>query len=98
MPELEERQAKIEGVLEQIDKRVGRLESGITRLEDKIDLLRDELLGKIDSVDSKIDSVRDGLLGKIDSLRNEGNTNFRWLMGIMITMWVTVILTIIFKG
>ena len=73
MPELEERQAKIEGVLEQIDKRVGRLESDITRLEDKVEM-------------------------GFDSVRNEGRTNFRWLLGIMITMWVTMILTIIFKG
>lgn len=80
VPELEERQAKIEGVLEQIDKRVGRLESELIRVENKIDFL-----------DSKVDSVRSELHGKLDS-------NFRWLVGIMITMWITIIMTIIFKG
>lgn len=84
MPELEERQTKIEGVLEQIDKRVGRLESDITRLEDKVEV-------GFAKLDAKLDT-------KIDSVRNEVHVNFRWLVGIMITMWVTMILTIIFKG
>ena len=74
MPELlEERQAKVEATLEQMDKRLSNVEAAIRDLNVRIDDLGNRLTAKIDA-------------------------NFRWMMGIMITMWVTVILTIIFKG
>lgn len=80
MPELEERQAKVEGILEQIDKRVGRVESEVSGLRIEINSLRDEMRSEIGELRTKMD------------------TNFRWLVGIMITMWVTMILAIIFKA
>lgn len=68
MPELEERQAKIEGTLEQLEKRVSRIEA-------ELDEIRKEL----------------------DSIRREISTNFRWSVG----MWITIMLAIVglyFKG
>lgn len=49
MPELEERQAKMEGILEQVEKRVGRVEVQLDefRKEFRTELIR--LEGKIDS-------------------------------------------------
>jgi uncharacterized coiled-coil protein SlyX len=74
MPELlEERQAKVEATLEQMDKRLTNVEMTVRELNTRIDALTNTLSTKIDS-------------------------NFRWTIGIMITMWVTVILTILFKG
>lgn len=66
MPELEERQAKIEGILEQLEKRVGRLEV-------QLEALRTEF---------KTDIVR---------LETDIKTNFRWTVG----MWITVMLGIL---
>ncbi|MFZ6016345.1 MAG: hypothetical protein ACOYU0_01775 [Nitrospirota bacterium] len=55
---LEERMAKVEGILEEVRTRLNHFES------------------RFDQIDRR----------------------FNWLMGIMLTMWVTIILTIIFKG
>jgi hypothetical protein len=58
---LEERVARIEGVLEQVDKRLNHLESDIS------------------------------------SLRSDLNRRFLWLLGVQISMWITIILAILFK-
>jgi len=58
---LEERVARIEGILEQMDKRLNHIES----------------------------EIRD--------LRRDLSNRFYWLLGIQISMWVTIILAIIFK-
>jgi hypothetical protein len=65
---LGERVAGIEGILEQMDKRLNHMESEIR--------------------DLRID-MRD--------LRKDLNNRFYWLLGIQISMWVTIILAIIFK-
>lgn len=72
MSELEERHAKIEGILEQLEKRVSRIEV-------QLDEFRKEL----------------------GELKKEMHTNFRWLVGMWVTTWVTTMLAIIglyFKG
>jgi hypothetical protein len=58
---LEERVARIEGILEQIDKRLNHLES------------------------------------EIAELRRDLSNRFFWLLGVQISMWVTIILAILFK-
>lgn len=58
---LEERVARIEDILEQMDKRLNHMES----------------------------EIRD--------LRKDLSNRFYWLLGIQISMWVTIILAIIFK-
>lgn len=51
---MEERIARIEGILEQMDKRLNHVESDL-------------------------------------------RSNFKWTLGILITMWITIILAVIFK-
>ncbi|HHT9132096.1 MAG TPA: hypothetical protein ACFYED_06385 [Candidatus Tripitaka californicus] len=75
MPELEERQAKVEGILEQVEKRVSNIELAIMELRKEIAELRRE----------------------ISDIRKEMSSNFRWLVGIMLTTWVTIILAILIK-
>jgi hypothetical protein len=58
---LEERVARIESILEQMDKRLNHMES----------------------------EIRD--------LRKDLSNRFYWLLGIQISMWVTIILAIIFR-
>ena len=58
---LEERVARIEGIVEQMDKRLNHIES----------------------------EIRD--------LRRDLNNRFFWLLGVQISMWVTIILTILLK-
>jgi hypothetical protein len=58
---LEERVARIEGFLEQMDKRLNHLES------------------------------------EVRELRRDLNNRFFWLLGVQISMWVTIILAILIK-
>jgi hypothetical protein len=58
---LEERVARIEGILEQMDKRLNHIES----------------------------ELRD--------LRRDLNNRFLWILGVLITMWVTIILAILIR-
>jgi len=57
---LEERIARVEGTLEQIDKRLNHLES------------------------------------ELGDLRRDLNHRFSWLLGVQISMWITIILAILF--
>jgi peptidoglycan hydrolase CwlO-like protein len=78
-PSLEERVARIEGILERMDKRLNHLESEIRDLRAY--------------VESEIKSLR----GEIGDLRRDLNNRFLWILGVQITMWVTIILAIIFR-
>jgi hypothetical protein len=65
---LEERVARIEGILEQMDKRLNHIESEIRDLR------------------SGFGDLRRGL-----------NNRFLWILGVLITMWVTIILAILIR-
>jgi chromosome segregation ATPase len=65
---LEERVARIEGILEQMDKRLNHIES----------------------------ELRD-LRSEIGDLRRDLNNRFLWILGVLITMWVTIILAILIR-
>lgn len=80
-------------VLVQLDTRLGRLEEDLrtSRQEarEEMDALREEVLGHIVRLD-----------GKIDALSQEMNRSF-WrllaiMLGILIPMWVTIILAVLF--
>jgi tetrahydromethanopterin S-methyltransferase subunit G len=69
---LEESVARIEGILEQVDKRLDHLES-------------------------KVGELRSEMRSEIRELRRDLNNRFSWLLGVQISMWVTVILALLFK-
>jgi predicted nucleic acid-binding Zn-ribbon protein len=105
---LEERVAKIEGILEQMDKRLNHIESEVRDLRNLMEAWRadfDRKLGDMKaSFEKRIENLRMELYGEIGGLKSEIgylksdlNNRFYWLLGIQITMWVTIILTIIFK-
>ena len=67
----EGRIARLEGIVEQIDVRLGRIETKIDANDAKIDATREVLEGKIDA-------TREALNGKIDRL-------YRWVIPLQIT-------------
>ena len=71
----EGRIARLEGIVEQIDVRLGRIET-------KLDATRAELDGKIDtnreSLEAKLDATRESLEAKLDRL-------YRWVVPLQIT-------------
>jgi uncharacterized coiled-coil DUF342 family protein len=132
---MEERMAKIEGILSQIDKRLAewinhfdteikglrtemnaeirglrtemsemRTEMGDeirglrTGMGDEIRDLRTEMGDEIRGLRTGINTEIRELRTEIGGLRFEISRNFRWMLGILIPMWVTIILTILLKG
>jgi predicted nucleic acid-binding Zn-ribbon protein len=81
---LRERVARIEGIVEQMDKRLNHIETELR-----------EFRGE---VNERFEGLRKEIFGEISSLRRELNTGFYWLIGILITMWITITLTILFKA
>ena len=79
MSSLEERVARIEGILEQMDKKLNHLENEIRDLR------------------AYVESEIKGLRGEIGDLRRDLNNRFLWMLGVQITMWVTIILAVIFR-
>ena len=78
----EGRIARLEGVVEQIDVRLGRMETKLDAVDAKIDVSRTSLDAKIDvshtSLDGKIDANRMSLEAKVDRL-------YRWMVPLQIT-------------
>jgi predicted nucleic acid-binding Zn-ribbon protein len=87
---LEERVARIEGILERMDKRLNHLESEIRDLRVEIRDLRAY-------VEGGIKGLRNGIMSEIGGLRRDLNNRFLWMLGVQITMWVTIILAILFR-
>jgi predicted nucleic acid-binding Zn-ribbon protein len=87
---LEERVARIEGILEQMDKRLNHIESEIRDLRVEIRDLRAY-------VEGEIKGLRNEIMGEIGGLRRNLNDKFLWMLGVQITMWVTIILAVIFR-
>jgi predicted nucleic acid-binding Zn-ribbon protein len=103
---LEERMARLEGVMEQMNYRMGSLETRIVSLENgqlhirqELSAMRKELTGKIESVHSeltdKIDTTRKELTDKIDTtyqtLLPKMDSQFHWILGIILTSWITMV-------
>ena len=95
---LEVRIAHLEGAYEQVDKRLGGVESALiqlrtdvhssfTHLRTEMGQLRSELVARIDT---RIDSLDSRLTGRMDS-------QFHWLIGITFTSWITLLLAIFFR-
>jgi hypothetical protein len=90
---------QIETRFNQVDGRFTNMEGRLTALDQKFDARCDVLDAKLDTLDqrwtTKIDAVGERLDSKIDglgdSLRRDMATQFRWTMGLMVTL-VTVVL------
>ena len=73
---MEQRIAKIESTLEQMDKTLDRIEREIAG-------------GKVGMLEIR---------ARVAGLRNRMDSMFRWTIVLAITMWVTIVLAILFKG
>ena len=87
---IEERMGRMEGALGQMGERLNHVETEISGLRGEIGDLRKH-------VDTGLSDLRKEMTTNMGELRSDMKTNFRWTIGIIITMWVTIILTIIFK-
>ena len=96
-------------VLQQIDRRLSLIETDVrennTKTEAKIDALDRKIEAKIDALDSKfegrIDALDSKFEGKIEveirELRREFNGKFNLVIGLVITSWLSMMGTLLFK-
>jgi predicted RNase H-like nuclease (RuvC/YqgF family) len=89
--------AKIEGTLEQLDKRVSRIEEDLRSLRAEV---KEEIRRLDEKIDEKIEGLRTEvkedirkLDEKTESLRAEVKENFKWTIVIMIGGFIAVIAT-----
>jgi len=78
---LEERVAKIEGILEQMDKRLNHIETEISGL-------RNDTSTEMSSLRAEISNLRTDMERRFESL-------FKWTVGLILGMWITIIMTLI---
>lgn len=70
-----------------LEERMAKVEGRLEEISKRIDELRNDLTHRIDELTHRID----GLQSEVRSSRN-------WTVGLLITMWVTIILAILVKG
>ena len=85
---LEERVAKIEGAVSQMNERLNHLGNEITGLRGEMKEMEKSLRGEISGLRSEMNGME-------KSLRAEIRSNFKWTLGILIPMWVTIIGTFV---
>jgi len=72
----------------------------ISRFEGKVEELSkrmDDFKSDINSLRSEVIATRNEMNNRMDGLDKKLDSRFLWLLGIQVTMWVTIILTILFK-
>ena len=79
MTTMEERASRLEGAYEQVDRRLGDLTEAITRLDVKIDALRNDM-------DAKFDAVRSEMSAKFNTLIIVMATGAVGITGALITI------------
>ena len=96
-------------VLQQIDHRLSLIETDVrenhTKVEAKIDALDRKFEAKIDAFDRKFEGKIDALDSKVEGkieveireLRREFNGKFNLVIGLVITSWLSMMGTLLFK-
>ena len=83
-------------VVKEVDDKIDKLE---VKLDEKIDRLDVKLSGRMDNLDGRIDKLDgriDKLDGRIDKLESKMDSNFKWVMGVLvITILVPIALQFI---
>jgi predicted nucleic acid-binding Zn-ribbon protein len=83
---LDVRMARLEGAYEQINTRLGTLHDDIQQIREEIRGIRAEIRGDIQDIRGELR----GLNGKLD-------TTFRWVIGIVLVNWITLMLAILLR-
>jgi len=92
---LEERVARIEGVLEQIDKRLNHIESDVAGLRAEIRELRGEMYKRFDDLREDVNSGFREMDERLNILDRRFDSFFKWIIGLILGMWTSIMMTLI---
>ena len=88
-------------VLQQIDHRLSLIETDVrenhTKIEAKIDALEAKTETKFNAVEGKIDALDSKIEVEIRELRREFNGKFNLVICLVITSWLSMMGTLLFK-
>ena len=62
----------------------------------KVEGILEELRTRLDRFEARLDRIESEIGQMRTELHHEMHTNFRWTMGTIILMWVTIICTVVF--
>ncbi len=82
---VEERVARLEGVFEQVSDRLNSIDARLTSMDDRINGRFGQVEGRFAQVD-----------GRFAQLEQKIDSRFAWLLGVVLTTWMTTILTVLF--
>jgi len=74
-----------------LEERLGRLEGRLEELSKRVDDLRNDMNHRFAELSKRIDDLR----SDVRRLEDRLESRVKWLMGTLITMWTTIIATLI---
>ena len=111
--DVRENNAKIDGLKAEVTDKIDGLRTEVTdkidgleaKTEAKIDGLKAEVTDKIDGLEAKTEAKIDGLEAKTEAkieveireLRREFNGKFNLVIGLVLTTWLSMMATLLFK-
>jgi len=97
---LEARQELLEKVILRIDENVKFLIDRVARLEERVNHLSERISHVERSLSERINHIEKSLSERIDRIESRIDrieSKLWWIIGILISMWITIIITILFK-
>jgi uncharacterized coiled-coil protein SlyX len=85
---------QVDARFDRVDARLGRVEARLDRVETRLDLLETRLSGveaRLDRMDNRLDRTET----QLDGLRTEMSMNFRWIVGIQLTTFMTIVAALV---
>ena len=92
---LEERVARIEGIIEQIDKRLNHIESDIVGLRAEIRELGGEMYKRFDDLREDVNSRFREMNERLNILDRRFDSFLKWIIGLILGMWTSIMMTLI---
>lgn len=77
-----------------MEERIAALEGSYREITKRIDDLRSETHRGFDALGAKMNDQRTELKAEIAELRAESRANFRWLMGMLLVNWLSLMAAI----
>ncbi|MCD6456974.1 MAG: hypothetical protein J7K81_09350 [Methanophagales archaeon] len=96
---LEGKVSEHDRIFDMINTRLGEMNKRIDGTNERIDSLRLSVDKKIDDVNKRIEGMDTRINSRIEGmdirLNGRIDSNFKWMLGVQITMWITIIVAIL---
>ena len=89
---LEDRMSHLEGAFEQIQGRLGRMETQLDQLGERLEQRFEQINTRMDRQFEQVNTRMDRQFEQVNARMD---TQFRWVLGVTISMWSTVMLAVI---